>query len=137
MKFIIAAALLAASSPAFSATVEVASGDWSAIPLVKSSDFPGMTPDAIARIRALIVSGECVLPGQSKRKIDMRIPFLIQFQPDGGVSRVVLSKVGCPKVEGIIGGVVLGLADQGAYRPTGDNPAGWYRSEISFSAAEF
>ena len=112
--------------------VSVAGGDWSNIPLVKRSGTLRISDDLISKIESAAF-GECAKPGQSKTRLDMTIPFLVQFTPEGGVERVVIMRLDCPTIEQTAGGAVLQLARAGEYRPTGENVEGWYRGEIKIS----
>jgi hypothetical protein len=132
MKALIAAALLAASGAASAMTVETASGDWSEIPLLKARGY-SLNDRVVARIHELVETGACAIEGQSKKKLDMTIPFLVHYQKDGTPDRLVLGKIGCAEAEGVIGGALVVLIDQGNYRSTGRNQTGWYRSQVSFS----
>jgi len=112
--------------------VSVAGGDWSNIPLVKRSSNLRISDDLISKIETAAF-GECSKPGQSKSRLDMNIPFLVRFTPDGRVEEVVVRRLDCPTIEQAAGGAVLQLARAGEYRPTGENLAGWYRGEITIS----
>ncbi len=135
MKAYLLGALLAASAvPAAAQKVEVASGDWSRLPLMETSVYAQIPGDAVDQIHRLVTSGQCELKGASKRRIDMTVPFLIRFAPDGSLEHVVLRDLGCPRAEGILARVVLNWAKTGTIRGAGKNNQGWYRSEISFSS---
>ena len=135
MKRLLATALLLGSFQVSAQTVEVATGNWDSLPYAKERGLGSISSTAVARIHEVIASGDCVVPGQSKRKLDMTVPFALQFGPDGSLQKVVLQKLGCAEIEGILGGTVLELVKLGKYGPTGENSAGWYRSEISFSSS--
>ena len=128
-------ALLAAVSGDVSAAgsqVSVAGGDWSNIPLVKRSSNLRISDELISKIEAAAF-GECAKPGQSKKRLNMNIPFLVRFMADGSVDQVVVKRLNCPTIEEAAGGAVLQMARAGEYRPTGENAAGWYRGEITIS----
>ncbi|HEY0445820.1 MAG TPA: hypothetical protein VGD19_05135 [Allosphingosinicella sp.] len=135
MKRLLALALLVGAAAAPAATVETATGDWSNLPLLKHRGFEGISSRAVARIHEVVATGECTLPGQTKRKLDLTVPFAVHFQPDGTLDRVIMPKMNCAPVEAIMGRVLLDLVESGEYRPTGENQEGWYRSEISFSSS--
>lgn len=135
MKYLLAAALLAGSVAASAATVEVATGDWSTLPVLKSRNFDSISPRAIGRIHEIVARGECDMPGQSKRRLDLTVPFAVHFQPNGTLDRVIIPRMNCEKIESIMGRVLLDLVEGGEYKATGENPEGWYRSEISFSSS--
>lgn len=135
MKRFLALALLLGSFPAAAQTVEVAEGKWNNLPYAKERGLGSISSNAVARIHEVIASGDCEVPGQSKRKLDMTVPFALQFSPEGALQKIILQKIGCAEIEGILGGTVLELVKLGKYAPTGENSAGWYRSEISFSSS--
>jgi hypothetical protein len=135
MKKLLLGALLAAMAvPASAQKVEVAEGDWSKLPLLKSSRQIGLSSDVVDKIHGLVISGQCKIPNVSKRRIDMTVPFLVRFDANGGVEHVVVRKLGCDKAEGILAAVVLDWAKYGMIRSTAVDGEGWYRSEISFSS---
>ena len=136
MKRFLALALLLSALPASAQTVETAVGNWNKLPPAKERGVDTISPVAIVRIHQVIASGDCVIPGQSKRKLDMRVTFALQFSPDGALQRVVLPRLGCAEIEGIIGGAVLELTKAGRYAPTGKNETGWYRGELSFISSD-
>jgi hypothetical protein len=131
----LALALLASAVPVAAQKVEVAEGDWSSMPMMRFVDLQSITPEAVVSIQRLVTSGECEIAGVSKRQVDMTVPFLVRFSPNGAVEHVVLRKIGCPKAEGILAGAVLGLLKAGTFKPTGENKTGWYRSELSFASS--
>mgnify|MGYP003579400078 CR=1 FL=1 len=135
MRRLIALALLLGSAAASAATVEVATGDWNGLPAMKARGSESISSMAIANIHDVIRNGQCTLPGQSKRKVDLTIPFAAQFAPNGTLNRVILPNMQCQRIEAIMGRVLLDLIESGEYQPTGENPEGWYRSEISFSSS--
>jgi hypothetical protein len=132
MKALIAAALLMAASSAQAVTVESATGDWSTIPPMKTRGY-SLNERVVTKIYDLVESGACTIEGQSKKKLDMTIPFLVHYGKDGAPDRLVLTKIGCAEAEGVIGGALLVLLDQGNFKSTGENQTGWYRSQVSFS----
>jgi hypothetical protein len=136
MKHVIAAAvLLLGSVPAIATTVEVATGDWSNIPRLAPA-MESIDSNAVAAIHESIESGECVIEGQRKGRLDMTVPFLIRFSADGTPERLIIEKLGCDKAEGILAGALVKLVDRGVYRPPGGIRRGWFRGQVSFSQYE-
>ena len=122
------------SSAAFTATpVSVAGGDWSNIPYVQQKGLLRVSTDVIEQIEQAAI-GECAIAGQSKRHVDLTIPFMIKFSPAGAVEQVVVRRVDCPTIEQAVGSAVLTMAKGGEYQPTGENREGWYRGDISFNS---
>lgn len=112
--------------------VSTADGDWSNIPLVRDRGSLRFAPDTFDAIEAAAV-GECAKPGQSKRNVNVAVPFLIRFTPQGGVGQVVVKNISCPAIEQAVGGAILQMAKDGAYVPTGENQEHWYRGEINIT----
>lgn len=133
-KFMLALAMAACSIPAAAQQVAVGEGDWSELPWMIVHDVKTIPVKSIEKIRKLVVNGECQIPGVSKRKVDMTVPFIVRFNAKGDVEKVVVKKVGCAKAENILASVALGLLWSGNFEPTGENRTGWYRSELSFSS---
>lgn len=128
-------ATLWGSAALASTPVSVASGDWSNIPLVQQRGLARVSTNTIEQIEQAAV-GECALPGQSKRQVDLTIPFMIKFSTAGAVEQVVVHRVDCPTIEQAVGSAVLTMANGGEYRPTGENREGWYRGDISFRSQQ-
>ena len=128
--------LVAAAAPVAAQTVETASGDWSNIPEMRQQVSATADPTTIAAIAQLIDRGECTIAGQRRGRLDMRVPFLVQFKADGSIDRLVVHSLGCPRAEGLVAGEVLRLVQSGGFAPTGDRREGWFRSEVGFSHLE-
>jgi len=99
--------------------------------LARTAGVHRVSNDVIEQIETAAVD-VCQLPGQSKRHVELSIPFLIQFSPSGEVAQVVVHRLNCPAIEQAAGGAILTLAQKGEYRPTGENIEHWYRGEFSF-----
>jgi len=134
MKLVLAAAmaLLLGSTPASATTVEVGTGDWRNVPMMQHFG-EALDSNSVAAIYEMVESGECVMPGQRKGKLDMTVPFIVLFTPSGTVDRLVIEKMGCTKAEGIIAGALLKLIDARAFRPSRGRREGWFKGEVSFS----
>ena len=133
MKRLLALALLLAPVPAASATrVEVADGNWSFLPLMKQRGSDHLNNEALARINEIVHSRQCTFPGQHGVTYDVTVSFAAHFAADGTVDRLVMNRLNCPEVEGLVGGALLEMIKGGDYRPNGSNPDGWYRGELSF-----
>ena len=132
MKRLIALAVVLASSQASAATVEVATGKWDSLPYLKSRNLDQIGANAVGRVHEVIAKGECTLPGQTKRSIDLSVPFAIHFDPKGTPTRILVKNINCAPIERIMAHVLDGSVRRGEYRPSGENEAGWYQSTISF-----
>ena len=137
MKRTLVLALLLTSLPApaltASPSVEVASANWSYLPLMKQRSNFHLSNKAIARIHEIATEGKCAIPGTQGLLLDFDLSFAAQFSPDGTLNRIVMPKLGCPEAEGILGGVLLKMVQEGDYRPDGSNEEGWYRGDLSFT----
>lgn len=128
MSIAAAAAFLLAAAQA--PVVEVATGDWSSVPWMTNRSFVGIGPEALESIHRSFASGECRLPGQSGKRLNLKLPFLVEFGSDGEVKGLVLRKIDCPSVERILASSLLEQVRSGEYRPPRGGAEGWYRSEV-------
>lgn len=136
MNSLFMAGLLLASYQDTPPTLEVATGDWSNIPVLETRSFADIiSTDAVDRVHKLLGEEGCVIPGQSKRRVDLRVPFLVHYAPSGKINKVVLHRLGCTKVESMLGSTLLKLAEKNRYKSTGVNQAGWYRSEFTLTSS--
>ena len=134
-KFLLAAAVIACSIPAAAQQVAVGEGDWSGLPMMRFTDVKTIPVKTVEKIRQLVANGECQIPGVSKRKVDMTVPFIVRFNAKGGVENLVVRKIGCAKAESILASLALGLVWSGNFKPSGENQTGWYQSELSFTSS--
>jgi hypothetical protein len=134
MKCFLGLSLLLASASAAATSVEVANNDFAWLPPLQSRGNSGLTAEAITTIHQLVRDGQCKIEGQSGPDLDMSVPFAAHFTPDGSLDKIVIKRLGCPKVEGILGGVLLEMFARGEFRATGANEDGWYRSQLSFAS---
>lgn len=131
----LAAALLLGSVPAAAASVEVATGDWSNIPWAERRAYNIISGEAVDRIHKSFANGSCKMRGQTKNRVNLRVPFLVKFADDGSVDRIVVRKLGCPDVEAVLGSALLHQVKGGDYKATGENEALWYRSEVLLTSS--
>jgi hypothetical protein len=115
--------------------VDTAQSDWSFLPPLKHRGYDHLTPVRMHKIYELASSNRCDLPGESFRRIDLKISFAAQFDRSGKLVRLVLPRLNCPEGEGVLGGALLEMIEKGDYKPTGANPEGWYRGNLSFGYA--
>lgn len=134
MTRLLAFALLAASVPAAAQTVQVAEGDWKHLPPLEYINSNHLDDLMLAGIADVVERGDCELPGQSKRHLDLTVPFAVQYGANGQVERLVLKKLGCTQIEGIVAGALLEMVKGGDFRPTPANSDGWFRGEFSFES---
>jgi hypothetical protein len=134
MKLIVVGAAAAfLTSPLAAQQVSVGTGDWSNIPPVISRGHVAATPRVVDDIAAAAVRSSCTNVARDVRHVNLSVPFLIRFADKGEVQQIVVQKLGCPKVESLVGGTLLQMAKEGEYRPTGENQVGWYRGQFEIS----
>jgi hypothetical protein len=127
------ATLACIATPLAAQQISVGTGDWSNIPQVISRGHVAATPRTVDDIAAAAVSGSCTNVARDVRHVNLSVPFLILFTGKGEVQNIVVQKLGCPKVESLVGGTLLQMAKEGEYRPTGANEIGWYRGQFEVS----
>jgi hypothetical protein len=125
---VIAFALSATAAAAQS--VEVASGDWSNIPMVAKAKPIRMADRTMARIDDILEAKKCTRFGTGKR-VRIDVPFLVQFSGDTA-QRLVVRKIDCPELESLIGGTLVSHLREGLIKPTGENQTGWYQSNFNY-----
>lgn len=129
---LIGLAFIAAASA--TPNISTATGNWSEIPLVaKRNNSEGLT-FVVEAIERAVRSNECTITGATRKRMELQIPFLIQFDASGAVREVVVQKLGCAPVETAMGNAILRLAERGEYRPTGVNQTGWYRGAFDIKS---
>src|SRR6476646_8992262 len=130
---LVAAAATAASGP--DPEVSVASGDWSEVPAIVQRGDLMISEKFANQLSSAVAINSCSSAGTPKH-VNVDMPFLVQFTPQGAVQRVVVHRIDCPAVETIVGSVVLRMAEHGDYRPTGTNQEGWYRGQFQFESRQ-
>ncbi len=133
LQAILAGAIALISTPVAAQSVDVGTGDWSEIPSVQPRGQVRMADAQMDLIESIAASGRCNVPGLEATAVNIKVPFLIRFDGQGGVDRIVLRDLNCPDLEVTLGAAVVHLARANEYRPRGSQPSGWYRSEISFA----
>lgn len=131
MTFLLIAAVAAAVSNQI--PVDAGRADWSAYPAASLAPRQLPTPAMVARVETLLRERTCRLHGQSADAFDIDVPYLALVRPDGTLARIVVADIGCPALETLVGQVVLGRAQAGDFRPTGETQARWYASNVNFN----
>lgn len=129
-RFVIAGAILL-SAPLEAHGVETAKGDWSDIPLLARHHTVRLSNDAMESIDALVDAGKCDAISMG-RGINLDMDFLVEFDPQNIIKRIVVERIGCPEVEQIAATATSQAASKGWLKPTGQNDAGWYRGSITY-----
>jgi len=114
-------------------TVETATGDWSTLPRLQTMGSNHLDSKIMVRLHQIASQGQCSLPGYAGDRLDLKISFAAQYDPDGSLRRIILPKLNCPEAEGLIGGALLDMMRGGDYRRISDSPKGWYRGQFGFN----
>jgi hypothetical protein len=128
---ILLSALMAGATPA-AIQVDVGHANWASMPRIERVDRQLPTPPMIDRVQALLGS-KCRLPGQRRSRFNITIPYAVLVNPDGSASHVVVGETGCADLESYVGLIVLELARNGDFRPSGGPAPRWMSSEINFN----
>ena len=126
-------ALVALFSASGDVQVDVGRADWNSFPALQRADRELPMGAMLSRVEAILRERQCQLPGQSPRRFDITVPYLVLLEPDGSTNRVVVADIGCPALETYVGSIVTALAREGDFRPTGDARARWYASNVNFN----
>ena len=86
----------------------------------------------LARVESIIREERCSFPGQTLRRYDIRVPYVVKLEPDGRVSEVVVTDMNCAPLEFYVGSMVRELARRGDFAPPRGNSR-WYVSEARFT----
>lgn len=138
MLIAIASALLAAAQPAPAAVpaasvqVDVGRFDPATFPEAEMRERRMPHHIMLTRVEDILRERRCRLEGQSHRRFDIRVPYVVMLAPDGTPTRFVVADIGCQPLESFVGRVILELARVGDFRPTGAGEPQWYRSELRF-----
>jgi len=128
---ILLSALLAGAAPA-PIQVDVGHANWSTMPGLERIDRMLPTPSMVDRVQALLGS-KCRMPGQRRGRFNITVPYAVLVNPDGTASHVVVGETGCADLESYVGLIVLELARNGDFRPSGGAAPRWMSSEINFN----
>ena len=112
--------------------VEVATGDWSDLPTLKSRGYDHLHSNVMQRLWELAHSRTCTIPGYSIGNLDFRMSFAAQYNPDGSIGRLILPKLNCPEAESVLAGALVEMIQAGDYRRGSESPDGWYQGSLTF-----
>jgi hypothetical protein len=133
------AALLSSASPTPASVttdvrIDVGNADWNnyqALPAPRGLPIAVM----VGHVETILRERQCDLEGQSARHFEIRVPWIVQVQPDGRVSRIVVADMDCRPLEAYVANLVVVLAQQGQIRAQPGAEPRWYRSEFEFNLA--
>lgn len=129
----VSALLAAAPTPAVSPGVDVGRFDPANFPQAALRERRMPHHAMLSRVENILRERQCRLEGQSHRRFDIRVPYVVQLEPDGTPTRFVVADMGCQPLESFVGRVILELARVGDFEPTGASDAKWYASELRFT----
>lgn len=128
------AASLAAAPTQSAPVIEAGKANWSAFPALQKAARPHPTGAMVEHVAHILEEKSCALSGQTHRRFDIDVPYLVLVQPDGGAQRVVVADLGCPAIESYVGAIVIEMARAGDFRRTGAQRATWYAGSMNFNA---
>jgi hypothetical protein len=105
------------------------------------SEFPQLVPEPrglpmgemLVRMERMLRDRECVLAGQRHTRFDVTVPWLVQVEPDGRLSRVVIADMGCRALEIYVADLIINLAARGDIRPPAAPEQRVYASDFNFN----
>lgn len=115
--------------------IEAGTGDWGNIPLLSNRGFHHITSNQVEMLHEAFESAECAAGQPHRKRLNLEVPFLVQFDEIGTLQRIVVRDLGCRRAEGVIAGAVMRLIELGENRATGENGTGWYRGAIRFRSS--
>lgn len=127
------AALLMAGAALPAAQVQAGRADWDSFPALQKVPRSHPTLAMVEQVSAILRDEQCSLPGQSAKRFDITVPYLVLVSPDGAAERVVVADLGCPAIETYVGSIVLKLAELGDLRASGGEKSRWYSSKLNFN----
>lgn len=131
MLTMLAAASLA--SPSVSLPVDVGQFDPARFPRVALQQRRMPWETMVARVELMLRERACTFAGQTDRRFDITVPYVVLVEPNGTATRMVVAETGCTPLETYVGQIVRGLANAGDFRPTGAPEARWYSGEFRFT----
>jgi len=137
MKIVLAAALALLAGPALAQgssekiAIDVGKAAWDKFPTLaasaNSTDYAALS----MLVSEILASGKCTVANQSAKHFDITVPYAAMVEPDGKISRILVSDIGCRPIEELVGYTVLTRARSGEFTPTGQAKARWYAGELN------
>ncbi|HEX8526107.1 hypothetical protein [Allosphingosinicella sp.] len=126
-------ALAALASTPSAIPVDAGRANWSDFPALARVERSLPTLGMVEEVETMLRDGQCRIAGQRPTNFDITVPYLVLVQPDGSAARIVVADMGCPDLEAYVGSIVTALSQAGDFRPTGQQRARWYASNINFN----
>ena len=134
MKILVAAlAVIFVGSPASAQSVDVGNANWSKLPAVTAKPSRIDTAQLATAVETILSTKQCTLRDQSSRHFDISVPYAVQFDPQGKVSRILVGSMDCTPLEQLVGYVVLARSDAGDYTAGNAGPDRWYASAVNIN----
>jgi hypothetical protein len=113
--------------------IDVGTANWASFPPLKAKPRELNNSNSVKAVERMFASGQCKIPGQTMWKFDITIPFAVMVEPDGKVSRVLVSDMGCAPLERMVGELAYVRSMLGDFQPTGEAKGRWYSSSVNFN----
>lgn len=124
---------LLAMSAATAVPVEVGRFDESQFPNAKKVERRMPQAEMVRRVDRILAFKECSIPGQTRDKYDIVVPYAVLMEPNGTASKVVVKELGCAPIEVLVGQVANELIKAGDFRKNQTDVERWYVSEAYFT----
>lgn len=129
-------AIALAATPATATSdmrIDVGNVEWTNYPALTLRDDALPTAAMVERMEGILRDRECSLQGQSRNRFDVNVPWVIEVEPDGRITRLVIADTGCRPLETLVAQLVLSLSREGEIRPPVSPDGGVYRSSFNFN----
>jgi hypothetical protein len=113
--------------------IDVGRADWSTFPNLEPEPRNLPTGAMLTRVETLLRERECVIEGQTYRRFDITVPWLVQVEPDGRLTRLVVADMGCRPLEVYVATLIVALAQRGDIRPPSGPEQRVFASEFNFN----
>jgi hypothetical protein len=113
--------------------IDVGQAQWATFPDLRPAPRNLPTGAMLTRVESILKDRECEMRGQSHRRFDITVPWLVQVEPDGRLSRLVVADMGCRPLEVYVATLIVALAQRGDIRPPAAREQRLYASEFNFN----
>ncbi|HWK37080.1 hypothetical protein [Sphingomonas sp.] len=131
--YLAAIALVLAGGTASAQSVEVGTARWDRFPALQAKPSRLDHAALATTVEALLKNKQCTFAHQSARRFDISVPYAVQFDDGGKVSRVLVANMGCTPLETLVGHAVLAQADAGDFLPGSGGAGRWYAGSLNFN----
>lgn len=113
--------------------IDVGQAQWSTFAELDPEPRDLPTGAMLTRVESILRDRECEMRGQNWRRFDITVPWLIQVEPDGRLSRLVVADMGCRPLEVYVATLIVALAQRGDIRPALASESRIYASDFNFN----